>query len=356
MGGYSYSGIVATRVLPSNEMATEVVDSVEGLEWLANQWRELWWADPSATPFQSPDWLIPWTRHLWGGGKLRVFTVRQYGRLTALAPFFLWGFGGRPQVLRLSFLGSGISDYLDMVCAPECAAEATGAVLARLTDGEAEWDVCDLQELRACSPLLRCAGVKHNGCSVCPMLPLRGSLREQLRGVDGTFRRSLRTAEKRLRERGAVEFVRADAGSCDRLLHRLFELHAGRWYERGERGMFATDRLRAFHRETAARFCAQGILRLYGLMVDGQPVAVQYNFAAKRRAYAYQAGFDVAWGRESPGAVLLAHSIDDAIAEGAREFDFLRRPEPFKYAWGAVDAFTSRLVFGRGAEGCYTRV
>lgn len=350
--------MVATWALPSNELAGEVVNSLEGMEGLANEWRELWSADPYGTPFQSPDWLIPWTRHLWGGGKLRILTVRQNGRLAALAPFFLWGYGGRPEVLRLSFLGSGISDYLDVLCAADCAGESIQTILGWLTDAEAEWDLCDLQELQVHSPLLRYGGqrLKRDTCSVCPVLRLHGSFRDQLAGLGGKFRRSLRTAEKRLWGRGAVEFVRADAANCGTLLRRLFELHAGRWHERGERGMFATERLRAFHSETAARFCEQGMLRLYGLILDGQPIAVQYNFTAKRRVYAYQAGFDTAWTRESPGAVLLAHTIEDAIAEGAREFDFLRHPEPFKYAWGAADSFTTRLLFGRSAAGCYTRV
>ena len=41
--------------------------------------------------------------------------------------------------------------------------------------------------------------------------------------------------------------------------------------------------------------------------------------------------------------MLLARSIEEAIAEGAREFDFLRHAESFKYAWGAEDTFTQRV-------------
>jgi CelD/BcsL family acetyltransferase involved in cellulose biosynthesis len=74
---------------------------------------------------------------------------------------------------------------------------------------------------------------------------------------------------------------------------------------------------------------------------------VQYNLSAKGRVHAYLSGFDPQWSRFSPGAVLLGYSIRQAIEEGAIEFDFLRRPEPFKYAWGAHDRFNRELVLSR---------
>ena len=57
-------------------------------------------------------------------------------------------------------------------------------------------------------------------------------------------------------------------------MDRLFELHARRWQERGEAGMFAADTLRAFHREVAARFAERGMLRLFGLALGDQVIAV----------------------------------------------------------------------------------
>jgi CelD/BcsL family acetyltransferase involved in cellulose biosynthesis len=69
--------------------------------------------------------------------------------------------------------------------------------------------------------------------------------------------------------------------------------------------------------------------------------------AAKGRGYAYLSGFDPAWAKLSPGAVLLKHSIAESIAEGLRAFDFLRKPEAFKYLWGAEDVVNSRLVIGQ---------
>ncbi len=40
------------------------------LDALRREWRLLWQRCPTATPFQSPDWLIPWWRR-YGDGRLR---------------------------------------------------------------------------------------------------------------------------------------------------------------------------------------------------------------------------------------------------------------------------------------------
>src|SRR5262249_44204291 len=149
----------------------------EGLDGIEQEWRDLWQADPAATPFQSPDWLLPWTRYLWGGGTLQILTLRSGDRLIAVAPFFLWGQG------TLSFLGSGITDYLGLTCAPEWADEAAEAVIGWIIDRCAERQVCDLQELRAGSPLLRaaarCVPETATRSSACPVLALRPSFVEQ---------------------------------------------------------------------------------------------------------------------------------------------------------------------------------
>ena len=336
-----YTEIVAASIITSAHLSTEVLDKPEALERIAAEWRSIWIRDKTATPFQHPDWLIPWTRHLWSGGKLRVLAIRENTRLVAVVPFFLWGFGSNR--VTLSALGSGISDYPDITCSDSLT--PTSELRENIRDwirGDSEWDICDFQDLRPSSLLFEDAARAEP--TVCPVLSLENTIEAQLAQADANLRRSVRTAEKRLRATGRVEFVRADCHNCEALLDRLFELHTGRWLERGESGMFSTAALRTFHGEVVRRFSEAGTLRLYGLLVNGECIAVQYNFAAKGRVYAYQAGFDPAWAHSSPGTVVLAHSIEDAIRERAREFDFLRRAEDFKYAWGAHDTYVYHLV------------
>jgi CelD/BcsL family acetyltransferase involved in cellulose biosynthesis len=66
---------------------------------------------------------------------------------------------------------------------------------------------------------------------------------------------------------------------------------------------------------------------------------------AKARAYDYITGFDPDLAALGLGTVLIGCAIQTAAEEGAREFDFLRGREDYKYRWGAQDrpTFARRL-------------
>jgi CelD/BcsL family acetyltransferase involved in cellulose biosynthesis len=117
--------------------------------------------------------------------------------------------------------------------------------------------------------------------------------------------------------------------------------------------VLADERVQAFHREAAAGLLARGALRCYGLRVDDRLIGVYYGFADGRRAYYYIGGFDPACAALSPGTLVVAHAVEEAVREGARAFDFLRGREPYKYAWGATDRPSRHLVLrGSRARAC----
>jgi CelD/BcsL family acetyltransferase involved in cellulose biosynthesis len=324
-----------------------VLSSFEELEAVEDAWWMLWRRDPAATPFQTPAWLLPWTRWLWGGGRIRVLALRNAGELVALAPLFFWGYGAQPEAIHVSFLGSGITDYLGIIALPEVADEAAALVLSWLAGHREEWSDADLQELRENAPLLRAEvpdlWASREECSVCPVAPLPEDPAEFEAGLDAKFRRNLRNAAHRIANEAGLEFVTAQEDQVQDFLRALFEVHAARWEERDQNGMLATERLQKFHLEAAAALFRAGIARLHALRINGRIVAVQYNLLAGSRLYLYLSGFDPKWSRLSPGALLLKESIAAAIAEGAREADFLRNAEEFKYLWGARDRINYRL-------------
>jgi CelD/BcsL family acetyltransferase involved in cellulose biosynthesis len=48
--------------------------------------------------------------------------------------------------------------------------------------------------------------------------------------------------------------------------------------------------------------------------------------------------------------LLIGHAIEQAITEGAEEFDFLRGREAYKNAWGAADRATFSLRMARAGH------
>jgi CelD/BcsL family acetyltransferase involved in cellulose biosynthesis len=333
----------------------QVIESIEALESLEPEWQELWRRDCAATPFENPAWLLPWTRHLWGGGKLRVLAVREGFKLVALAPLFVWGFGSRPGVGRVSFLGDGVTDRLGMLADAAFELPSARIVLEWLAGDSGEWHACALKELRPGSPLLR-AGIPRGlvafdvAGGVCPVLSLPRSMDELLSRLGAKFRRNLRQAEARLQREGAVFFTAAP-GQVPEVMRALFRLHAARWMARDQPGVLAAGRIQRFHLEAAQRLAALGLLRLHALRIDSEIIAVQYNLGRDESLYYYLSGFDPAHARTSPGNALLTWTIRSAIDEGATEVDFLRNREAYKYQWGARDRVNRKLLLSnRAAE------
>jgi CelD/BcsL family acetyltransferase involved in cellulose biosynthesis len=331
---------------------SEVLTAPE-LEALAPAWTALWRRSLTATPFQSPAWLIPWWRHF-GNGRLLTLTVRTGGgALAGVLPLYVFE---EPPARKLLPVGIGISDYLDGLFDPACAGAAAAAALARLPRTSRPWDACELHQLPPCSPLLS-APAPTGWCDEvvpgepCPVLTLP---RDHERLPDGLPRgaaENLRHCRRRAERSGRVAFETARLETLPALLDAFFRLHGARWAARDlPGGVLGDDAVARFHREAAPALLGLGLLRLHVLLLDDEPAAAYYGFAANGRACYYLSGFDPDRARLSPGTLVVAHAMEQAIREGAAEFDFLRGREPHKYRWGAVDrpTYARRLWPGRG--------
>jgi CelD/BcsL family acetyltransferase involved in cellulose biosynthesis len=298
------------------------LSSIDELNALEGDWSDLALRCPNATPFQHPGWVLPWYRHF-GSGELFVLAVRDEGRLQAVLPLFLHGWEGRRQ---LTILGTGISDYLDVLFDPEAAADCVAAILAYLAGQRSRWDVCSWQDLPAHSPLLCGLGVRTQA-QPCVSLPLG------MASLPHGLKRNIRRYTERLTGLGELRFeTHCDPG----VLSDLFTLHGQRWGEIGEAGVLHEGAVQSFHREAARRLSRVGALRLYRATLDGRAIGVVYGYVWAGTFYSYLGGFDPELKACSPGTVILAYAIQQAIEEGLRNWDFLRGEEPYKFTWGGV--------------------
>lgn len=328
-------------------MIVEPLDDDGALDRLEDDWRALHTA-VGATPFQSWEWARAWWTHR-GRGRLLILCARDGGDLVGLLPLVVAPMG---PLRRVTFLGAPEADYQDLLAAPARAAEVRDAFAAWLATAARAWDVVDLPDVAEDSPLAALAGRASTLASpaltverfvhrVCPYLPLDADWRlaagKQLKSRVGRKRRNL-----------ARDFhVDYDLAAGDELAHALddlFWLHDTRWRRRGLRGAFARPSVRRFHRDLARRFADRGWLKLHRLRTDGKTRAAFYCFADRGRVYYYLSGFDLGLGRYSPGAVLMAHAVEDAQKDGAQVFDLLRGDENYKREWGARERRTVRVV------------
>ena len=327
-------------------MHIEYIDSEDGLAALVPDWIALWQRAPGATPFQSPHWLVPWWRRF-GTGMPRLVTARANERLIGVLPLYELH---EPGCVKLLPIGVSVSDYIDALAGP-ADPEIADALLAATRDIPG-WQECYLPDLPPDSALTRAAApsglaeIRQSG-PCCPVLALPPDPADLATVVPRKTLRDVRQAHARAETVGSVAIDTADLATIDLALDDLFRRHEERWHQRGEAGVLADPAVRAFHRDAARAFCDSGILRLYRLRIGDTVAGVYYGFQHRGNAYAYLGGFDPEMTRLSPGAQLLDHAIRTALAEGVREFHFLRGGENYKYAWGAVDRLNTSRTFRR---------
>jgi CelD/BcsL family acetyltransferase involved in cellulose biosynthesis len=320
-----------------SDLTAELIDDAAGLAAVAGAWQELWQRVPTATPFQSPAWLLSWW-YSFHPGALAVVAVRWGERLVGLAPLYI---EHGPTYDRVLPLGIGVSDYLDLLIDPESAVSLDSFLdpLRRFLPG---WRSCDLEELPPWSSALALP-LSADGSrtleiqSACPVLDLA-------RPISIGMQRRLRRGARRAERRGGFHIRSVGNAEIDGFLSALFRLHGVRWQTRAAQpGVLQDAAVRAFHRCAVPALSRAGIVRLYELRVGGEVAGCYYGLLDRGRAYAYIGGFDPRFAAISPGGLLLAHAIDEARREGCREFHFLRGQEAYKYEWGAVDRWNRRL-------------
>jgi CelD/BcsL family acetyltransferase involved in cellulose biosynthesis len=310
------------------------------------EWQALWRRVSSATPFQSPEWMLSWWS-VFGNEAPLVLAAREYERLVAVLPLYRCD---EPECCKLLPIGIGLSDYLDALVESDRFGLAA-ALLGSLVDLP-RWEECYIPDLPPKATLLaaQCQAhlieYRHAG-ETCPVLALPGAVAGLPEVVPRKTLRDLRQARRRAVAAGGVEAIRADASTVSGFVQEFFRLHEGRWQPIAGHGVCADPVVRDFHLTAAQRMLDAGMLRLYLLRVGNSTAAAYYGFTAKHTAYAYLSGFDPRFADLSPGTQIVAHAIEEAVREGAHEFHFLRGGEAYKYAWGAVDRPNTALTLRR---------
>ena len=309
----------------------------EALEALGPAWQDLWGRMPGASPFQSPRWLLPWWRQF-GTARPHVVTLHRAGGLAGVLPLYVYQD-------RLLPIGAGTSDHLDALATDTHDA---GQMLAHALQHVAGLDACDLIELPPGAHLLSAETdwiSQVQPTETCPHLRLAGSIEAS---IPPRALRKLRMNRHRAERAGGPSYETADAGNLGGMQAALHRLHQIRWTTQGEAGVFADPKVSAMHVDAAPGLLAAGLLRLCAIHLGGELAAAVLALLSPGRIHFYASGFDSRFSFESPGTLLVGHMLEQAIAEGRTEADFLRGGEAYKYAWGAVDRFNSMRLLRRG--------
>jgi CelD/BcsL family acetyltransferase involved in cellulose biosynthesis len=308
--------------------------------------------------YNSWEWTDLVWQHLCRDDELWLLTARNaHGALigvTALMRHTFTPIRGT-QWRQLSFVAAQLeSDHLDFVCARGQELRIAQAFLAHIFAQRRRWDRLHLASLPQGSPTL--AAIQpyldpeqaQPQPEICPYISLPSDWETYYNTVLGqrkrkNYRRDQRRYAETFGEAWSWARVR-QATELPIFFEALVELHQAKWTALGEQGAFGTPELRAFHRAVAVRFLELGWLRLYRLLIKGETVAVDYGFAYLGRYYAFAGGWDTRFAEYSVGDMLTGITIQEAIAEGLSEFDLHRGDQPYKYQWGAQNAYDQSVA------------
>ena len=307
-----------------------ILDSKDWTESLSKEWEDLFLSSDTSTPFQAFEWASTWW--FWFGKfkKPHIFVAREGKDIIGLMPMYETFFPLR----LLKPMGDGRSDYLHPLIRKGYEGEFAECFAGYLKSLKG-FDLIDLQQLREsntlCEHFTDCKVVEQDACY---LLELPSQFDTYLKMLSKSMRyEARRTLRPPFTNQEAQIRTIQDPDSVSKALEIFFSLHLKRWKSRALPGSFAMPITRKFHLDYAKKACAKGRLRLSILEYKNKPIGAFYGMKAADRYFFYQSGFDPAFQSISPGNVLVSHTIQLAISEGATHFDFMRGIEPYKARW-----------------------
>lgn len=305
-------------------------------------------------PFISPAWFHAWLSCQDGELQPWVVVVRDGEEVRGLLPLVT---APRQRPRRLRFAGGRFGDYFHPVSSADDEEAVALAVAHALGEKQRDWGALVLDNvdvaaswvdvLRRSSTRRLAAMEDHR--EPLPYIDLSGisSWDEYLATRSRSFRAHLRRELRVLERDHAVRFRRSsNLAELGNDVSAFFDLHERRWETRG-RSSLSRGHVRRALSDFATRAFEAGWLRLWFLEVDDEPIAAWYGWQVGRRYAHYQSGLDPSWSRRSAGLVLLGRTIQDAIAEGAAEYDMLSGGEAYKQRFASGRREARSLVVTR---------
>jgi CelD/BcsL family acetyltransferase involved in cellulose biosynthesis len=313
-----------TETAAATGVQIRVLDDLDTPALDGQRWNALLAAGPTDVVFLTHEWQCLWWQAR-GDERLAVVLAERDGEQLALAPLFA-------VEGSISLVGSGGSDYLDFIGGPDEALLA--AMLGAARDAAPGFSAIELYHVPVESPTT----------ALLPGVAARLGLelhREEAPGAPYadladaalverlTARRSVRKEEARMRRAGSLRVREAAAEELEPLVELFLEQHAARWRPAGEES-FERRGSREFVHAVARAGHRGGWARLTLLEWRGQPAAIDISLTRGATQLSWLVSRDPAIRDHSPGRVLGAHVVREAVRAGKRRFDFGLGEEDYK--------------------------
>ena len=335
-------------------MTIELIHSTPDFLQLKEEWNTLLSKSASRVPFLRHEFQSQWWFNLGGGewdkGDLAILLQRDSNqKLTGIAPFFI-------SNQNLYFIGSyEISDYLDLIVAPENLSEFISEIFEYLSSDLAPtWKNLDLYNLPEISSTIslmeeaaKAAGFQTTSEIIqpAPAVHLPSSWQAYLESLEDRYKQEIsrknRNADSYFLP---VDWYIVDKDhDLDQELDDFLELMANNV----EKEKFLTDQMKKQIKDSAQAAFDEGWLQLAFLIVGDIKAAGYLNFDFNEKIWIYNSGINSVFENLSPGWVLLSKIINWSIEQGKTEVDFMRGDETYKYQYGGIDQNVFHLLISK---------
>lgn len=321
-----------------------VSEDFKNIQCTKIEWNRILLESVHPNIFQTWEWMAIWWKWFGKGRELKLIVLKEGVRTLAILPFYLDKVSIIPGLGLnvIKYIGDGgpvYPDYLGPILADNSF--TYGSILAKgLLEIGTQFDFVQLSDMRDDNSkgkdLIEKLGeqyvIEEQDGPVSPFAILPPDYESFLRGLSRrrreSIRRKLRKAKKGFR-------IKLDCFSSRDTVEDAFSILLS-IYNRSLRGLekregFARPDYFEFHKDIALAFAGKGWLRLFVLWFDETPVAYVYGYFFDQKYWYYQTAFDLAFSKYGAGMVAIQMVIESMIQEGAREFDFLRGNESYKY-------------------------
>lgn len=310
--------------------------------------------------FQSFDWCATWSETVGRARHVEPALVHARDPRTGAEMFLPLGIEPKRFGVRaLGFLDGRLADHTAPVLAGPTDTVFDDvrmkAILRRV--GEATGaDVLDFRHLRARvgdrrNPLVT-SRTKRAGYST-HSLKLDGTWEAFCaERLSSSYKSGSRRRLRGLHKRGEPRVV--IAGSVQQALSILsttFTQKARRYRETGRPDPLAINAYREFYQRMTARHHTSGLVHVTALILDEEVLATHWGCVHERRFLWLMPSYDPAWGKASPGRLLLDYLVEWSFRQGFREFDFTIGDEPYKFTFCNVSEGLYRRVVPRSPLG-----
>jgi CelD/BcsL family acetyltransferase involved in cellulose biosynthesis len=312
-----------TSVAAGGRLKVKVLEAFAEPAIEAARWDRLV-ASGTDVVFLTLDWQREWWRAFGSANEqLLILIAERDGQACAIAPLFV-------EKEMLFLVGSDGSDYLDFIGrldAPVLTALLDAA--RRLLGDFAGIGLYHVPRTSRTTALLPRVAEQLGLALYCEgeaTAPF-ADLSDQERVTHLVARRGLRKAEARLRREGPLLARSPVSGELDEWVEQFFDQHELLW---SAAEGWRREEARSFLRAIVHAGHAHGWLRFSMLEWRARPAAFEITLVRGERHLSYLGSRDISLDRYSPGAVLQAHGVRAAVAQGARRWDFGLGEEPYK--------------------------